>query len=382
MKSPGPGLDWKKWRVMAGLYLVTNLAFVIQRVTFDLQRGMPLEIISSLLDLAGFAGIWITLAIGILRLTAGRPLTPGNIALYFVAGIVLSLVHGVLYILFSMSMPGLMTTGQILTADDFLATLAGLGHAWRFLSFGFLVVVSHAYDYHTLSIEREKRAVQLEVQLTEAKLNALKMQMHPHFLFNTLNAITVLIDENPAAAKTTLSQLSDLLRLALDNVRTQEVPLRREMEFLDNYLLIQKTRYGERLSVIRNIEGGTLDAAVPYLMLQPVVENALKYGIDALPGPGTITISAYRENGRLVLRVDNSGPGKNQGRGQGRDAVPGPTPGLGLGLSNTGARLQQLYGENQSVAISVAGEGGGGTSVTLTIPYKQAGDAPAAGVAG
>jgi len=333
---------------------------------------MPLEIISSLLDLAGFAGIWITLAIGILRLTTGRPLTPGNIARYFGAGIVLSFVHGVVYILFAMSVPGLMTTGQILTVDDFLATLAGLGHAWRFLSFGFLVVVSHAYDYYTLSIEREKRAVQLEVQLTEAKLSALKMQMHPHFLFNTLNAISVLIDENPSAAKTTLAQLSDLLRLALDNVRTQEVPLRREMEFLDNYLLIQKTRYGARLSVTRNIESGALDAVVPYLVLQPLVENALKYGIDALPGPGTVTISAYRDNGSLVLRVDNSGPGKSQGRA----VSAGPVPGLGLGLSNTGARLQQLYGENQSVAISVAGEGGGGTSVTITIPYRETGSLP------
>ncbi len=364
MESPRPRIDWKKWRIMAGLYLVTNLAFVIQRVTFDLQRGMPLEIISSLLDLAGFAGIWIALAIPILWLTAGRALTPGNVALYFFAGIVLSLVHGAVYILFAMSVPGLMTTDQVLSVDDYISTLAGLGHAWRFLSFGFLVVVSYAYDYYTLSIEREKRAVQLEVQLTEAKLSALKMQMHPHFLFNTLNAITVLVDENPSAAKTTLSRLSDLLRLALENVRTQEVPLRREMEFLDNYLLIQKTRYGERLTVRKEIDAGTIDAAVPYLILQPVIENALKYGIDTLPGPGTITIAAYRDNGRLVLRVDDTGPGRRH------DA--GPAPGLGMGLSNTGARLQQLYGGDHSVAMTAA-SGAGGTSVTITIPFRETG---------
>jgi two-component system LytT family sensor kinase len=363
MNGDRQGIDWKKWRVVAGFYLVTNLAFVVQRVVFDLQRGMPLEIINSLIDLAGFAGIWIALAVPIIMLTSGRSLTPRNIALYFVVGILLSVAHGALYLLFAIQVPGLMQDGQIGSIGEFFSTFVGLAHAWRFLSFGFMVVASHAYDYYRLSIEREKKAVQLQVQLTEAKLNALKMQMHPHFLFNTLNAITVLVDENPAAAKTTLSYLSDLLRLALKNVGTQEVALKREMEFLDYYLRIQKIRYGERLTVRQEIPHATLGAAVPYLILQPLVENALKYGIDTVPGPGAITISAERRNGRLVLRVHDSGPGRNN--------PDGPEPGLGIGLANTRARLAQLYGAEQSVEMSPAA-GKGGTNLTISFPYREA----------
>ncbi len=348
---------------MAGLYIVTNMAFVVQRVVFDLQSGMPLEIINSLIDLAGFAGIWIVLAIPIIILTGNRALTPRNIALYFGVGILFAVIHGGLYLLFAITIPGLMPDGQISSVDDFASAFVGLAHAWRFLSFGFLVVASHAYDYYRLSIERERRAVQLQVQLTEAKLNALKMQMHPHFLFNTLNAISVLVDENPAAAKTTLSYLSDLLRLALENVSSQEVAMKREMEFLEYYLRIQKIRYGERLSVHQDIPPETLDAAVPYLILQPVVENALKYGIDTLPGPGTISISSIRENGRLVLRVSDSGPGRKVDH----NAIPG----LGLGLANIKARLGQLYGTDQSVEMEQAADGGG-THLTISIPFKIA----------
>ncbi len=356
------GIDWKKWRVMAGLYLVTNLAFVIQRVTFDLQRGTPLEIVSSLLDLAGFAGVWILLAVAIVRMTADRPLTPANIALFFAAGIGFSLLHGALYLLFAISVPGLMTTGQPGSAGEFFIAVAGLAHAWRFLSFGFLVVVSYAYDYYVLAIERERRAVQLQARLTEAKLDALRMQMHPHFLFNTLNAISVLVDENPGAAKVMISRLGELLRLSLENVGTQEVPLRRELEFLDHYLLILQTRYGDRLGVKREISAGTVDAAVPYLLLQPVVENALKHGIDTLPGPGTITISSRREDGYLVLRVEDAGPGSRSAG----------VAGAGIGLSNTEARLRQLYGGAHSVAMEAAADGRG-TSVTIRIPFRNAG---------
>jgi hypothetical protein len=355
---------------MAGLYLVTNLAFVVQRVTFDLQRGMPLEILNSLLDLACFAGLWILFAVPIIRLTDRRALTAGSIALYFAAGIGLSLLHGALYLLFTMSVPGLMDPGQIQSAEDYLLTLAGLGHAWRFLSFGFLVVVSHAYDYYVLSVEREKNAAQLRVQLTEARLEALRTQIRPHFLFNTLNAVTVLIDENPAAAKKTLAQLSELLRLTLENVSTQEVPLRREVEFLDHYLLIQQTRYGDRLSVRRAIGEEALDASVPYLVLQPLVENALKHGIDSLPGPGTITISARREGARLVLGVRDTGEGR-------RNAANG-SQGMGIGLSNTSERLRQLYGDEHSVSIDPATDGNG-TSVIVTLPFRVA--PPAAAIA-
>ena len=361
MKTAHPVFNWKKWRVVASIYLLTNLAFVIQRVIFDLKEGKPEDIASSLIDLAGFAGIWILFAIPILRLTTRSPLRLNNVLMLVATGIILSYLHGALYLIFNMVTPGIQLTTTIATVGDFFTTLSDLSHAWRFLSFGFLVVVSHAYDYYALSIERERRATQLQVQLTEAKLNSLKMQLHPHFLFNTLNAISVLIDENPASAKQTISQLSDLLRLALENVETHEVPLRRELEFLNRYLLIQETRYESRLTVHMNIADDAMNAAVPYLMLQPIVENALKHGIDTMPGSGEITISANRINGVLVLMVEDTGPGLGASRSV-RD---------GFGLKNIQSRLTQLYGKEYSFVIEDVLEGHG-ARVKLTFPYKPA----------
>ena len=363
MKTARSAFDWKKWRVITGIYLLTNIAFVVQRVIFDLQQGKPEDIISSLIDLAGFAGIWILFTIPILYITTQSPLSLKRAFLLFIAGIVLSFLHGALYILFDMFIPGVMTSPKITTLGEYVQMLAGLGHAWRFLSFGFLVVVSFAYDYYYLSKEREYRASQLQIQLTESKLNALKMQLHPHFLFNTLNAISVLIDENPSNAKQTLAQLSDLLRLALENVETHEVPLRRELEFLDRYLLIQKTRYESRLTVHTNIAEDTMNAAVPYLLLQPIVENALKHGIDTMPGPGVITISAVRQNGKTILQVEDTGPGIHS-------SLSVKTV-YGFGLTNIQARMKQLYGEQYAFIIEDVLEGHG-ARVTCSIPYKPA----------
>lgn len=365
-------LDWKKWRVVTGIFLVTNLAFVIQRVVFDVQRGLPGEILNSVLDLAGFAGIWVLFTVPILILTVDRRLDVAGVAVLVLVGVVLSFLHAALYLLFAMSIPGLMTLGQIGSPAEYFETLAGLGHAWRFLSYGFIVVVCYAYDYYVLSKEREHRAAQLQVQLSESKLNALRMQLHPHFLFNTLNAITALIDEQPEAAKQTLARLSDLLRLALDNVSTHEVPLRRELEFVDLYLRIQKTRYGDRLTVSTEIPPGLLGAAVPYLILQPIIENALKHGIDALPGPGTLGISAVTSDGLLVLRIEDSGTGR---RGRGPDGGARGTDGLGLGLANTRARLSALYGDRSSLSLGEIPEDRG-MRVTLTIPLRYIPDEP------
>jgi two-component system LytT family sensor kinase len=362
MKFKAFNIDWKKWRIVAGIYLLTNIVFVIQRVIFDLQRGRPEDIITSLVDLVGFAGIWILFAVPVLWMTSRWQLSVRHLMALALAGIFLSFLHGALYLLFAMAIPGVMAPGTVTSIAEYMSTIAGLSHAWRFLSFGFLVVVSYAHDYYFLSKEREHRAVQLQVQLTEAKLNALKMQLHPHFLFNTLNAISVLVDDSPAVAKQTLAQLSDLLRLALENIETQEVPLRRELEFLDRYLLIQKTRYGSRLTVHKHIAADTMDASIPYLMLQPVVENALKHGIDTLPGPGTITISAARRNGELVLQVDDAGEGFR--------ALLAATAGRGLGLTNTRARLQQLYGEQYALTMEDIMQGHG-TRVTLVVPFKS-----------
>lgn len=347
--------------MVAGVYLATNAAFVVQRVIFDLQQGKPEEILLSLTDLAVFSGIWVLFTIPLIRLTGRLSLGPRNFFVLAVVGIFLSFLHAALYLSVCMTIPGLSTSVHIASAGEYVQAVAGLGHAWRFLSFGFLVVVSYAYDYYALSKERERRAAQLQIQLTEAKLNALKMQLHPHFLFNTLNAISVLVDENPSAAKETLAQLSDLLRLTLENVDAQEVPLRRELDFLDRYLRILKKRYEERLTVTMNISTDVIEAAVPYLVLQPIVENALRHGIDAVPGPGCIGISAARRDGELVLAVEDSGPGVGTSAREKR----------GIGLVNLDSRLKQLYAGRHTFLVEDI-PGGRGARVTVTIPYKPA----------
>jgi len=357
------GFDWRKWRFTAGFYLLMSVAFVVQRTILDLQRGKPEEIALSLVDLLGFSGLWIVFAVPIAWFTSRWKLTVGSLAALFGLGLVLSLVHAAAYLLYSLLLlPEAFLATPIVTFGDFLATVAGLSHAWRFLSFSYLVVLCYAYDYYNLSRDRELRATELQAQLTQAKLDVLKMQLQPHFLFNTLNAIDVLIDEDPEAAKGTLHQLSKLLRLTLDNSQAQEVPLRREMEFLETYLLIQKTRYGDRLKLDVRVDPVLLDAAIPYLLLQPVVENALQHGIDAQPGPGMITIAARRRDGELVLQVDDTGPG--------RRPAAGSAAGGGIGLANTQARLRQLYGDRYAFSIEDPPEGRG-TSVTVTLPYRD-----------
>jgi LytS/YehU family sensor histidine kinase len=210
----------------------------------------------------------------------------------------------------------------------------------RYFDYGFyiyfiILLLNHALEYYRRFQDEQLSASQLKAELAQAQLQALKMQLHPHFLFNTLNAIAVLIEEDPKAARAMLGQLSDLLRLTLENVETQEVPLRQELEFLDQYLRIQQTRFGERLAIRKAIDPATIEASVPYLILQPLVENAIRHGIAPRDAAGTVRIGASRSGDRLRLIVEDDGLGlAKDGRSQ---------EGTGIGLGGTRARLQQLY---------------------------------------
>jgi LytS/YehU family sensor histidine kinase len=185
------------------------------------------------------------------------------------------------------------------------------------------------------------------------------MQLHPHFLFNTLNAISALMHKDVRLADRLISRLGELLRTTLDDPGTQEVPLRRELEFLTPYLGIEQARLGPRLTVRLDVDDDFLDARVPYLILQPLVENAIRHGLAPRTGAGRLLIQARRDNGRLVLEVADDGVGVRLGR----DFKEG------IGLSNTRARLQALYGDEQSLALRPAV--GGGLVVTATLPYRE-----------
>lgn len=239
-----------------------------------------------------------------------------------------------------------------------------------FDTYGTLVAIAHVWMYYERVRDREIRASQLEGQLARTQLEMLKLQLQPHFLFNTLNAISALMHKNVYSAQDMLSRLSDLLRVSLDNVAVQEVPLKSEVEFVRNYLHIEQVRFQDRLTVTMDIDPETLDTMVPNMVLQPLVENSIRHGIARSSGPGTIRIESKRFDGAIHITVSDNGPGLPSalnGNGNGNGNGHGRPKG-GLGLANTRARLQQLYGDAHR--LEVANAPGGGAVVTLTVPER------------
>jgi two-component sensor histidine kinase len=233
------------------------------------------------------------------------------------------------------------------------------------LIYGATLGLGYAVSYYGRFREREVRARALEAQLAQAQLQALKMQLHPHFLFNTLNGIAGLVRDNKnRAAVDMLAGLSDLLRYTLENAGLQEVPLKEELEFLELYLGIQQMRFPDRLRVRLDVAPDTLDALVPNLILQPLVENAIRHGVSQRASGGTVGVEAARNDGRLLIKIYDDGPGLKPHGEDGASAE-------GVGLSNTRARLARLYGERQRFTLS--GRQGGGVEATLVIPFTRAG---------
>jgi signal transduction histidine kinase len=236
---------------------------------------------------------------------------------------------------------------------------------WEMMTYWAIVAVVHALDYHRESQERELTAAQLQAQLAEAQLEALQRQLHPHFLFNTLNTISALMHRDVHAADEMLVQLSDLLRLTLDRVGTQQVPLTDEVDFLRKYLEIEQTRFGDRLQVNIDVEPEVLDAPVPNLILQPLVENALRHGIGPRVVGGRIDVDARQVEGSLMMTVRDDGVGLSPDRLNAFHS--------GVGLSNTRSRLENLYGERHRFEFQTPA--GGGLVVTIVIPLGHESEA-------
>jgi signal transduction histidine kinase len=224
-----------------------------------------------------------------------------------------------------------------------------------------IVGIRHAWEYYVRYRERDLQASRLAGQLAEAQLEALKLQLQPHFLFNALNAISALMHQDVELADRMVARLGELLRRTLDSAGAQEVPLREEVEFLEPYLEIEQARYGERLRVRLDIEDAALDAQVPNLILQPLVENAIRHGVASRAEGGSVEVEARRREGMLELRVRDNGPG-----------LPEEQPlklRQGVGLANTRARLQQLYGAAH--VFEMRNGPGGGLVVTLAVPFRE-----------
>jgi signal transduction histidine kinase len=235
---------------------------------------------------------------------------------------------------------------------------------WFFISLPFGVSVyfavlgiEHATHYFVQARERETHAARLAAQLADARLSALRMQIQPHFLLNTLNAVTVIVrDRDNATATRMLEQLGDLLRRVVRSDRPPLIPLREELDFLRQYLAIEQVRFSDRLRTAIDVPAALEDALVPEFILQPLVENALRHGLARSLDVTRVTISAAVDGDALQLRVTDNGPG-----------VAGATP--GLGLTNTRERLATLYGERGILVLADAP--GGGTQAEVRLPLRR-----------
>jgi LytS/YehU family sensor histidine kinase len=225
--------------------------------------------------------------------------------------------------------------------------------------YGFLVTILGAYLWQYIVRLRNTQIMQerLQTQLMRAELHALKMQLQPHFLFNTLHTISNLAPIDSRKAQIMIARLGELLRISLEHVSAEAVPLRRELDFLSNYLDIERTRFEDRLKVVMDIDDDAMNAEVPNMILQPLVENSIHHGINKKVEGGVITIRAHRQSNRVLIEIEDDG---------------GVTPsdsfgGWGIGLSNTNARLEQLYGVDFTFDIHPTAAG---TSVQFDIPFR------------
>jgi two-component system, LytTR family, sensor kinase len=262
------------------------------------------------------------------------------------------------YIMFLQLQRWMAPQSQIRSLSE---TLAG-SFIFETIAFWCVIGVVHALVFYERFRDREVQAAELKARLSASQLDSLVAQLHPHFLFNTLQGISTLIHRDPQAADSMLNRLSELLRRTMNRGERQLVTLAEETELVGHYVGIMQVRFGDRLGFELNLEPGTAAALVPHFILQPLVENAIQHGIARRAGAGRVTVRAARVGESLVLSVSDDGPGLRQG-GQ-------EFPSGGIGLNNTRQRLEQLYGNDQRLTLGPVE--GGGLRVELAIPWREA----------
>lgn len=308
---------------------------------------------------------WAILSIGIIWLGNRFPFQSGH-------GIRWTLIHlagAVVFALASVVMISFLLTGQVSVQDGMVFTFERAFKriilkycVWNAIMYWMVLLAHQGWLFYQRYRERERQTAALSTELVQARLNLLRVQLNPHFLFNTLNTISALMHEDVKKADKVLVRLGHLLRRTLDQAETQEVPLREELNFLDGYLEIERARFEERLTVEQEIEPGVDQFLVPSLILQPLVENAVRHGIEPREEPGRILVSVRRaDHDMLELKVSDNGAGLPN-----RETTPARA---GVGLSNTRSRLAHLYGDRHAFEIKSTSEGG--LEVRLLIPRRS-----------
>lgn len=352
----------KKWRNIFGVWLIAGTLYSLQSWYYRTKFGQDASLLGILPSALSFIVLWSLLTPLILwlaeRFRIERRHWLPRVGVHLVFAFVLGIIQQAGYnsvIMWARATPERPFLWERLNQS----VLANVDYSM--LVYFVVLLVSHALDYYRRFHSEQLKAAQLQAELAAAQLQALKMQLHPHFLFNTLNSIAVLIREEPETAARLLDLLSDLLRQTLANAGKQEIPLREEIEFLRHYLEIEQTRFGDRLTVRLNFDTDTLDARVPNLILQPLVENALRHGIAKRRGPGVIEIQAQRKNGELQLHVHDNGGSYTPKQKQESNG--------GIGLENTRRRLQTLYGDRAHFELKPVQPTG--AVATLIIPFHE-----------
>lgn len=380
-----PKTYWQKYRTELlfyfGFLTILGIAFYLQTIyaeSFDSSASSTKpttnEIINVFVDRMVAAYLWLLMTPLIIwvaeRLSAMKLAFFAVVILHVISGLFFTFLHIPIYTTYIFiihsfipwmyfgifeKMPGVTYVEYV------VSSLAKVNHVYRLLYYSIIIAIHFAFDYFRKYTERELRAAQLEVQLKEAQIRTLHQQLQPHFLFNTLNGISSLMYKSVDEADKMLTYLGDLLRISLERMNIQEVPLKDDIAFIERYLLIEKTRMGDRLVVKTNFHPDTLDALVPCMMAQPILENAIKHGIAPHSRQGTIVATSWREAEKLFLQIEDDGNGL-------ASSIESSLSN-GYGIKNTLDRLSILYGKNHSLTFT--NKDSGGLRVTLSIPFRM-----------
>jgi two-component system LytT family sensor kinase len=354
-----------RWILILCAWTIVGLLFAVRRIVLVKIQGAHVNwVIESAPELV-FWYVWAAYTPLVISLAKRFPLTGprlvAHIGIHTITSFMMAPLASVTEYFLSRGLLRSVFRITDLSALHLLPTFAVSVLAMTFtgvLTYWLVVGLYQSIHFYQAAMERQTRAAQLETQLSHAELENLKSQLHPHFLFNSLHTIGVLMQEDVEAASHLLVSLGDLLRMALER-RENEITLQSELEFVGKYLEIEQTRFHDRLKVHMDIPTDLLGIYVPSLALQPLVENAIKHGISVDSAAGRVDIAAQRNNGRVSLRVRDDGPGP----------APGSRLRFGVGLNNVQSRLKQLYGDESSLELTRAD--GRGCEAIITIPLRS-----------
>ena len=362
----------RQWFLVIGLViLISVLSASLLYLTYKQYKNEGKSFTDLLAWQLTWFSPWILLVPAIVRAAQSFPIDKQNwmrsLMIHVGLCLLFSFIHLTLYISLSRIIGGDIWAKVTEKDADYFSTLFRLytspsqvNFRLRLLIYAVTVLVSLTLDYYDRLQGREIELSKLEKQLADAQLQALKMQLHPHFLFNTLNSVSALMYKDTTAAEAMIVKLENFLHMTLESSGSQEVTLRKELEFLNYYLQIEQIRFQDRLAVQMEIDPATLDARVPNLIMQPIVENAIRHGVASRAAHGCIEIRTHRTNGVIQLQVKDNGPGLEK---------ENHVPREGVGLSNTRLRLQQIYGDLYRFDLTNAP--GGGVIATVELPYQK-----------